>query len=115
MGGRTAPEIAARLLAEGLPAGTPVVALASVSRADEQRWQGSLRDLLAAPPFRDSAAPVLIGVGRSFAAVTMVADVASERDARTDRKSGREGKSVEVRVGLGGRRIIQKKNTTRKH
>lgn len=73
MGGRTAPEIATRLLAEGLPAGTPVVALASVSRHDEQRWQGCLRDLADAPPFRDSQAPVLIGVGRSFAAVRSLA------------------------------------------
>src|SRR3546814_2276785 len=48
--------VRSRLLAEGLPAGTPVVALASVSRADEQRWQGSLRDLLEVPPFRDRSA-----------------------------------------------------------
>lgn len=83
MGGRTAPEIAARLLAEGLPGETPAVALASVSRADEQRWQGSLQDLLAAPPFRDSAAPVLIGVGRSFAAVQAAAIEETERGARS--------------------------------
>jgi len=68
MGGRTAPEIAARLLREGLPGNTPAVAMVSVSRPDEQRWQGCLRDLAETPPFRDAEAPVLIGVGRSFTA-----------------------------------------------
>src|SRR3546814_16368249 len=33
----------------------------------------------------------------------------------TDRKSVVSGKSVSVRVDLGGRRIIQKKTTTQKH
>src|SRR3546814_11830363 len=30
-----------------------------------------------------------------------------------DRQSGVSGKSVSVRVGLGGRRVIKKKNTTK--
>src|SRR3546814_17087029 len=34
----------------------------------------------------------------------------SERDMHRDRKSVVEGKSVSVRVDLGGRRIIKKKN-----
>jgi uroporphyrin-III C-methyltransferase/precorrin-2 dehydrogenase/sirohydrochlorin ferrochelatase len=81
MGGRTAPEIANRLLAEGLSPGTPAVALASVSRHDERRWHGVLADLAAAPPFRDTSAPVLIGIGRSFA-MAEARPVESIRDIR---------------------------------
>src|SRR3546814_12683183 len=42
---------------------------------------------------------------------------AGRRDcrARQDRKSVVEGKSVSVRVDLGGRRIIKKKNIIKKH
>src|SRR3546814_12929278 len=34
------------------------------------------------------------------------------RTAKTDRKSGVEGKSVSVRVDIGGRRVSKKKKTT---
>src|SRR3546814_20750618 len=40
-------------------------------------------------------------------------DAIFDRDARQDRKSVVEGKSVSVRVDLGGRRIIKKKIKTK--
>lgn len=42
MGGRTATGIMTNLLAAGMPAETPVVVAANVSRKDERRWFGAL-------------------------------------------------------------------------
>lgn len=83
MGGRTAPDIAGRLMAEGLADTTPVVAMAAVSRRDEQRWCGSLGDLARQPPFRDGAAPVLLGIGRCFSAVKQQADNRADGQRRS--------------------------------
>lgn len=68
MAGRTAPEIANRLIQEGLSAATPAVAMASVSRHDEQRWTGRLGDLVDGLPLTGTEGPVLVGIGRAFAA-----------------------------------------------
>ncbi len=67
MGGRTCRELSQRLIAAGLAASTPAVAVASVSRSNEQRWIGALGDLFEAMVELDQSAPVLIGVGRAFA------------------------------------------------
>ena len=68
MGGRTGSECASRLIREGLSSATPVVAVSSVSRANESRWSGTLADL-AAGSFEVAAdQPVLIGIGQAFAA-----------------------------------------------
>ncbi len=67
MGGRTCRELAQRLIAAGLAPSTPAVAVASVSRSNEQRWIGALEDLFEAMAELDQSAPVLIGVGRAFA------------------------------------------------
>lgn len=69
MGGRTCRLLAQKLMTEGLEASTPVVALASVSRANEQRWIGNLAGLGDAMAGFDPSAPVLIGIGRTFAAL----------------------------------------------
>ncbi|MGE0766360.1 MAG: siroheme synthase CysG [Hyphomicrobiaceae bacterium] len=66
MGGKTASTLGARLMAQGLPATTAVVAIAGVSRPDEERWRGSLRDLAAGRLAISSRAPVIIGIGRAF-------------------------------------------------
>jgi uroporphyrin-III C-methyltransferase / precorrin-2 dehydrogenase / sirohydrochlorin ferrochelatase len=66
MGGRTAQALAARLTAEGLPASTPVVTVASLTRADEARWQGALATLPTAEILRTGTGPLLIGVGTVF-------------------------------------------------
>lgn len=66
MGGRTAPAIAARLLEEGLGGKTPVVISANVSRDNERRWQGTLRDVAAGIAVIGYDDPVLIGIGAAF-------------------------------------------------
>lgn len=66
MAGRTAPEIADRLIRKGLSAATPAVAMASVSRHDEQRWTGRLGDLVGGLPLNGTEGPVLIGIGRAL-------------------------------------------------
>ena len=68
MGGRTAKDIARRLIKEGLPSSTPVVAVAGVTRSDEQRYAMTL-DALAQSglPSWSNDQPVLIGIGAVFA------------------------------------------------
>ncbi len=70
MGGGTAPAIAARLIAEGASPDLPVSALAAISRPDEARWHGRLRDLLEGCPLNagesTAGAPLLIGIGQVF-------------------------------------------------
>ncbi|MEO0728942.1 MAG: siroheme synthase CysG [Pseudomonadota bacterium] len=67
MGGRTAPAIAERLIAEGLPASTPVSVAISVSRPDQQVLQMSLGALQT---LTDGTAdgPVLIAIGEALRA-----------------------------------------------
>jgi uroporphyrin-III C-methyltransferase/precorrin-2 dehydrogenase/sirohydrochlorin ferrochelatase len=67
MGGRTAQALAARLMAEGLPARTPAVAVASLTRADEARWLGTLAKLPTAEILHAGPGPLLIGIGTVFA------------------------------------------------
>ena len=67
MGGRTAPAIATRLLAGGLPASTPVVVASGISRKEELRWHGDLGSLSQGSCPMGHALPVLIGIGRAFA------------------------------------------------
>ncbi len=67
MGGRTGAELAARLIGEGLPADTPVVALAAVSRPEETRWLGRLDRLGGGLQALAGDQPVLVGIGRVFA------------------------------------------------
>jgi len=69
MGGRTAAGIAATLTAEGLSPATPVVVASAVSRPAEKRWMGRLDGLYEAMIEIGTDQPVLIGVGRVFAAV----------------------------------------------
>ena len=70
MGGRTAAEIEAALLAHGMPALTPVAIMISVSRSNEQRWCGSLTQLAAAVERLGVNEPLLIGIGDAFGAAS---------------------------------------------
>ncbi|WP_454918467.1 siroheme synthase CysG [Xanthobacter sediminis] len=81
MGGRTAPEIAARLLGEGMAPTTPVVIAANVSRADERRWSGPLSALAQGMARIGHDDPVVIGIGRVFARSQMDAAEAPVRAA----------------------------------
>ncbi|MCM2505342.1 siroheme synthase CysG [Aureimonas altamirensis] len=67
MGGRMAPRISERLIAEGLPAATPVAVAANLSREDETRGVGTLASLGALVERVGVDRPILIGVGRVFA------------------------------------------------
>jgi uroporphyrin-III C-methyltransferase / precorrin-2 dehydrogenase / sirohydrochlorin ferrochelatase len=77
MGARTAPKLATTLMTNGLGASTPVVAIAGISRANETAWTGTLATLasvdgpgLSGSGLRATGQPLLIGIGRTFAAVT---------------------------------------------
>jgi uroporphyrin-III C-methyltransferase/precorrin-2 dehydrogenase/sirohydrochlorin ferrochelatase len=79
MAGRTGAAVARRLIGEGLSPETPVVAMAAVSRPDEERWTGTLAVLAEAGcPFGGDK-PVLLGIGRVF---PMSARAASREDAK---------------------------------
>jgi len=69
MGGRTGGDFAARLVGQGLSPATPVVVVSAVSRSDERRWSGQLDQLGAALIEIGVDQPVLVGIGRVFAAV----------------------------------------------
>jgi uroporphyrin-III C-methyltransferase/precorrin-2 dehydrogenase/sirohydrochlorin ferrochelatase len=69
MGGKTRDALARRLANEGLPPGTPVVAVANASREDEQIWIGTLGELSGALDFPGNGQPVLIGIGEAFAGI----------------------------------------------
>lgn len=67
MGGRTCRELARRLIDGGAPATTPVCAMANISRAGEQRWQGTLANLASGSHPAEDGSPVLFGIGATFA------------------------------------------------
>jgi len=76
MGGRTAPEIKARLIEHGMSDCTPIVIMSAITRAGERRWCGRLRDLDAGIIEIGVDEPVLIGIGNAFApALCRVIDV----------------------------------------
>ncbi len=79
MGGRTGPELAHRIIGAGLAPSTPVAAVASVSRADESVWSGTLAGLASGAFSCSTDQPVLIGIGQAFAACA-----ASARHAAPD-------------------------------
>jgi uroporphyrin-III C-methyltransferase/precorrin-2 dehydrogenase/sirohydrochlorin ferrochelatase len=68
MGGRTAPTIADRLLSSGLAASTPVIIAAGIGRAGEHCRGTTLGGLRMMAHLAEGGQPVLIGVGRAFAA-----------------------------------------------
>ena len=68
MGGRMAGRIEKALRSAGMAAHTPAVVVSAISRSDEQRWAGPLRDLPLAVERIGVENPVLIGIGGAFAA-----------------------------------------------
>ncbi|MFS8047805.1 siroheme synthase CysG [Rhizobium sp. BR 314] len=68
MGGRTAPLIASRLIAEGLEPSTRTVIMADVSRSTQQQWHGSLENLAEGIGKIGYENPVLIAVGGAVSA-----------------------------------------------
>lgn len=68
MGGRTAGRIAERLMREGMSGAMPVVAAAAVTRPGQHLMRGALADLPTLVAALDAGQPILVGVGRVFAA-----------------------------------------------
>ena len=68
MGGRTAGQIRARLLAAGMAGDTPCVVVSAVTRINETRWVGRLDALGEAVARIGVDEPLLIGVGQVFSA-----------------------------------------------
>lgn len=66
MGARMAGRIRDRLIAEGLSAQTPAVAVSGIATPDETRWHGTLGDLENGVTGLGLQRPVLIAVGRVF-------------------------------------------------
>jgi uroporphyrin-III C-methyltransferase/precorrin-2 dehydrogenase/sirohydrochlorin ferrochelatase len=71
MGGRTAPLIAERLMAEGLPASTPVVVAENATRRDERVEDTTLARLVAEPI--EATGPVILAIGRILGEVRSAA------------------------------------------
>jgi uroporphyrin-III C-methyltransferase/precorrin-2 dehydrogenase/sirohydrochlorin ferrochelatase len=74
MGGRTASAIATRLMEHGAADDTPVVAMARVTRADEQTHRTTLSEVAAAGLPEGLPTPVLLGIGRAFTLQQAAAD-----------------------------------------
>jgi uroporphyrin-III C-methyltransferase / precorrin-2 dehydrogenase / sirohydrochlorin ferrochelatase len=66
MGGGTSVALAQKLMSEGMARATPVAVVASVSRAEEQRWFGTLGELGSSQAIIEADMPVLIGIGLAF-------------------------------------------------
>ncbi len=66
MAGRTAGEVAARLMDAGMSPDMPTVIVTSVTRSHESRWFGPLRDLPVAMTAIGHGQPTLIGIGSAF-------------------------------------------------
>jgi uroporphyrin-III C-methyltransferase/precorrin-2 dehydrogenase/sirohydrochlorin ferrochelatase len=78
MGGRTAPRLATRLIAEGLFPDTPVVLGYAIGQADERIQALTLAGLAEAAAV-EAGPPVVIGIGRVFAPVLAARTPVAER------------------------------------
>ena len=71
MGARQASGIVGHLLAHGMAATMPAVAMAGVCRPDEQCWSGPMSDLAHGVTTLPAGAPIIIGIGAAFGARNM--------------------------------------------
>ena len=69
MGAARAEEVLLALLAAGHDAVTPAVAVAALSRPEQQVWAGALQDLVGGVAQLDHRLPIVIAVGAVFAQV----------------------------------------------
>jgi uroporphyrin-III C-methyltransferase/precorrin-2 dehydrogenase/sirohydrochlorin ferrochelatase len=89
MGGRTAGEIALRLIAHGMPGTMPVAVAADIGRAGQQMRVGCLSALTDIVAGTDNSKPVLICIGAVFGSCTNSASDAAGSDAKAEAGSGR--------------------------
>ncbi len=83
MGGKTAVEMAQRLITCGRDADAPVAAVADVSRPGEWHWRGTLEDLARGELVAPSRAPMVIGIGRVFGTAAGQRRIEPRSPART--------------------------------
>ncbi|PWR22269.1 uroporphyrinogen-III C-methyltransferase [Zavarzinia compransoris] len=76
MGGRTAPDLAARLVGGGLDPATPAVAVRALGRAAERHWRGPLAQLPAGVGLLGLEEPLLIAIGTALQAAGKAEDAA---------------------------------------
>lgn len=100
MGGRTAGEISARLIAEGLPPETPVLIASNISRADERRWHGTLASLGRGTAEIGHDNPVLFGIGKVFARCNLGRGGQYD-EGRHSNRSAMHAPQTQL-IGLGG-------------
>jgi uroporphyrin-III C-methyltransferase/precorrin-2 dehydrogenase/sirohydrochlorin ferrochelatase len=83
MAGRTAGEIVDGLVSAGMQLDMPAAIVSSLTRANERRWHGMLRDLEEAVDAIGLDEPILIGVGSVFGkvAATTLRDLSPVRSA----------------------------------
>ncbi|MCZ8182840.1 MAG: siroheme synthase CysG [Beijerinckiaceae bacterium] len=81
MGARQAGAIVAALRQQGMSGATPAIAMASLSRPGEARWEGSLDALPQGVMTLPAGAPILIGIGPVFAARNLATAVEGFRKA----------------------------------
>ena len=80
MGAARAHEVVAALLGAGRDAATPTVAVAGLSRPEQQVWAGPLQHLAAGVATLDRRLPIVIGVGPVFAAPSVARADGNARD-----------------------------------
>src|SRR3546814_12879314 len=79
-------------------------------------WSGSISTPVSGPIWRGVAGSAIVTAARSHSPAGSTVATCTVCARLANRKSVVEGKSVSVRVDLGGRRIIKKKkNTTNKN
>jgi uroporphyrin-III C-methyltransferase/precorrin-2 dehydrogenase/sirohydrochlorin ferrochelatase len=74
MGGRTAPDIRAKLIAAGLAGATPVAVASAVTRPGQSLWTGTLGGLASGIEGFDLSEPVIFGIGEVFASRSIAAE-----------------------------------------
>lgn len=75
MGGKTAPSIAERLINEGMPPTTPAIVQYAISRPEASRLTTTLAELRNYRELLNNGQPVLIGIGKVFAAVEIASAI----------------------------------------
>jgi uroporphyrin-III C-methyltransferase/precorrin-2 dehydrogenase/sirohydrochlorin ferrochelatase len=89
MGGRTAGEIASRLIAHGMPATTPVAVAADIGHASQQVRASCLSALIDLVTETDGSRPVLICIGEVFGRHAKEASEAANGGAMAESSSAR--------------------------
>lgn len=92
MAGRTAGDVVDRLVDAGMRPDMPAAIVSSLTRPNERRWYGPLRDLARAVDVIGMDEPILIGVGTVFGNVA-----ASTLDIVPAIRSASEGSSITSR------------------